>query len=140
MRYGYEGFSPTPMDFNESVGEKQLSQKYFWGQHGGIGGGDRRMDQIESAKVTLLWTVAEMERRGIPLAIDKSELPDSVDMKIGEAPKPGGLFGFLNQIGPKTTRDIPSIEHLHEGVAIRYKAVSDYRPDSLKKFHEELSK
>lgn len=133
------GFAPTVMTAHPSVGEQQLSQKYFWGLHGGVGGGDTRPDQIEASKRTLLWTVEEMERRSIPLAIDKSLLPDSVNVEVQQdITKPGGIFALMAFFTPKTVRDIPSLEDIHEDALKRYKTVAEYRPESLKKFGDEL--
>lgn len=129
------------MDFHPDAGEQQLTQKYFWGKHSGVGGGDKSPDQIESAKRVLIWTIGEMERRGLGLSIDKSLIPDKFDIKVEEViVKATGVWALLEFATGKITRDIPSLDWIDEAAIKRYSLVDKYRPEALKKFADELSK
>lgn len=129
------------MEFHPAVGEQQLSQKYFWGAHAGVGGGDRR--QVEASKATLLWVVDEMERRACGLELDRSLLPDSYDVHVDETPTllsklQDALNAILDVFGAKQTRDIPSVSMLHDAAVRRYRSVQSWRPEALNKFREEI--
>lgn len=130
-------FSPTLMEHHEEVGPEQLTQLFFWGGHGGIGGGDSR--QTISADTTLCFCVEEMQRRGLGLAIDMSQMPEYPDVTVDtEELKSSSVMNFVEKLTGKFVRDIPSLDMIHKSAVKRFKLKPEWRPASLKNLEEEL--
>lgn len=115
---------------------EQLTQVWFWGDHG-IGGGDLRMR--EPSRTTLHFLIDEIERRGIPLEFDKSKLPPRGDPLVPVLPKKGFSIGdFLASMLGNHVREVPSVAHMHPTAIQRYQQVQGYRPEALKHLEHEI--
>lgn len=130
-------FSPTMMDMDDCAQPGQLTQRFFWGGHGGVGGGDGR--QLESSSCTIRFLVEEMQRREIPLLFKMDKIPEYGDV---ESPVPevhsSRVMAFVEKITGKYVRPIPSVESLHPLAIRRYQKVPEWRPASLEHLHDEI--
>lgn len=117
--------------------DNQLTQMYFWGGHGGVGGGDIR--QQDASNCTIRFCIEEMARRGIALAIDMDKVPEygNVEIEVPEI-RSSRIMGLVENFTGKYVRPIPSIDLVHPLAIKRYQRVSDWRPDSLRDLEEEL--
>lgn len=125
------------MEANPAVGADQLTQLFFWGGHGGIGGGDDR--QLTCSTITFRFLIEEMERRNLGLSFNKNTLPDEPDvsgphLNLSES----GLIGFASNLFGKYIRDVGSADNLHPSAVKRYQIVGDYRPDALKPYSDQV--
>lgn len=130
MNHCSEAFKPTLMEYNADVGPTQVTQKYFWGGHGGVGGGDSREE--DCSRITLRFLLKEMEERGLSLAYDQQlvqELPDIQAPTI--KPDSNPLMAVIGFFTGKFVRPIKSIEDLHLTAVKRYRLVEDWRPKNL---------
>lgn len=92
-------FAPTYMTHNEERGPDQLTQLFFAGGHGGVGGGDSH--EWPLSDYALHWMVGELKRRGCDLAFDVSRIPRG---QTDIPPKGGGssiLFRFIEGVTGK---------------------------------------
>lgn len=125
------------MDYHEEAGEGQLTQMYFFGGHGGIGGGDSR--QINPAACTLRFLVEEMEKRELGLAINKDMIPDYMDVvEDGEEIKSSAVMSFVEKVTGKFVRSIPSIDMVHPSAIERYQKNEGWRPEALENLKDAL--
>lgn len=130
-------FSPTLMSPAEETEPGQLTQMYFWGGHGGVGGGDAR--QITSATCTLWFLLEEMERRGLGLAFDKDSIPEAGDVEEkGEDMKSSWLMSTVGSITGKFVRPIETVDMVHPMAIKRYQNCSFWRPRALEKIKDDL--
>lgn len=130
-------FSPTLMEAADVKGDDQLTQLYFWGGHGGVGGGDER--QVTSANCALRFCVEEMQRRGLGLEIDMNMIPDIGDVEEdAETPKSSALMGFVERLTGKAVRKIPSIDVVHPLAIKRYQCNPRWRPAALRDLNDEI--
>lgn len=130
-------FSPTLMDANDEAGDDQLTQMYFWGGHGGIGGGDPM--QIESAKCTLRFCVEEMQKREIPLQLKMEVIPEYGNVE--EPPlevKSSRMMSFVEKLTGKFVRRIESVDDVHKLAIKRYQTCPEWRPTALDELHDEI--
>lgn len=129
-------FSPTLME-GSNVKDDQLTQLYFWGGHGGVGGGDDR--QITSADCVLRFLIEEMKRRGLGLAIDMDMIPELGDVvKDTEEVKSSVLMGFVERVTGKFIRQIQSIDMVHPLAIKRYQLNPKWRPAALRDLEDEI--
>lgn len=130
-------FSPTLMDHSEETGPGQLTQMYFWGGHGGIGGGDSR--QITPSTCTLRFLVEEMEKRELGLALDMNSIPEIGDVEEqGEEIKSSRLMSMVESVTGKAVRAIDSVDMVHPLAIRRYQKCPFWRPRALEGISEEL--
>jgi uncharacterized protein (DUF2235 family) len=129
-------FSPTEMVAHPDVGPDQLTQLYFCGGHGGVGGGDAV--EWPLSDYALNWMVREMRRRGLKLAIDMSKIPKgSLDVEPKES-GPSALFQIIESVTGKNVRNVESVAHCHPSVAKRYAAKPGWRPAALEAMKQDL--
>lgn len=125
------------MDPHNEAEEGQLTQLYFWGGHGGIGGGDPR--QIVSSDCTLRFCVEEMQRRNLPLTLNMDMIPEYGDVEIeGEKVRSSKIMALVEKVTGKHVRQIDSIDKIHPLAIKRYQTCPDWRPSALESLHEEL--
>lgn len=137
-------FKPTLMNPTSDDDIKQLTQTYFWGEHGGVGGGDGT--QIINAATSLIFLVDEMERRGLGLAVNLDVIPEStmVPKKKVKAPKSigehvmGGLIGMIAGVTGMHVREIKDIANVHPVAIKRYQEIESWRPPALAHLEEEI--
>lgn len=125
------------MEGNPTVGESQLTQKYFWGTHNGVGGGSYR--ERECSATTLNFVVREFEDRGLQLKFDKSFLPMDGDPEVSVEHEEFSIFTrFVKIVSGSSPRVICSVSDLHESVIRRYSRVPSWRPTSLTHLREDI--
>lgn len=135
-------FAPTEMTANPEwtpvdAATGQLTQLYFPGGHGGVGGGDDW--EWPLSDYALAWMVREIRRRGIDLAFDPDGIPEG-SLAVGrkEPGKPTATGRLINLFSARHVRKIESVAQCHAAVALRYEAVSDWRPDALADIGDDL--
>lgn len=126
------------MDHNEEAGPDQLTQLFFWGGHGGVGGGDLREPEQESAKAALLFLIAEMERRGLPLQINKKALPDGFNDTVEVISLQTFSTWIQKLLFGKYIRKVGSVDEIHPSAKLRYQKMPEWRPASLKYLEESI--
>ena len=125
------------MDYDKEIGSDQLTQLYFWGGHGGIGGGDPR--QLESSNCTIRFLVEEMQRRGIRLYMNLDLIPEYGDVEAdSENIKSSWIMGMVEKVTGKFVRPIENINQVHNLAVKRYQRCPRWRPPSLNGLHDEL--
>jgi len=137
-------FKPTLMNPTNDEDIEQLTQTYFWGEHGGVGGGDGT--QIINAATSLIFLVDEMERRGLGLAVNLEVVPDEhmkpkktepVQKSIGEHVM-GGIIGMIANVTGVHVREITDIAAVHPVAIKRYQEIESWRPPALAHLEEEI--
>lgn len=130
-------FSPTLMEYDSDKGRDQLTQLYFWGGHGGVGGGDAR--QSTSADCVLRFCVEEMQRRGLGLAIDMDRIPDygNVEEEVEES-RSSMLMGLVERMTGRYVRPIESLDMVHPLAIRRFQRNPNWRPPSLRELEREI--
>ena len=130
-----KSFDVTLMKCSSKRSSDQVTEVWFPGVHGSIGGGEQKNRGLSDA--TLLWMMGEVEKLGLDL--DKSSIEDGInpDYKIDfKQTKPWYDFGKVN------IREIKGdFEDLHKSVKQRWKDPSitpPYRPQNLEKFQQQL--
>lgn len=138
-------FKPTLMSPTMDEVPEQLTQTYCWGEHGGVGGGDK--GQIINANTSLQFLVEEMKRRGLGLAVDTSIVPQSLIEKTREkveAPKSlgenimGAVIGLIVNVTGESVRKIESVDKIHPAAIKRYQELPEWRPPALSHLEEEI--
>jgi uncharacterized protein (DUF2235 family) len=130
-------FDVTLMEKNPDFKEQTLSEVWFPGTHGCVGGGSFEDKGLSNS--ALQWMVNKIWHLSLGLEIDLEKSEDSFDFNH-ESPfkNDPGLFGLL---GLKE-RDIPvnPFTQIHESVESRLNSDSlkpRYNPANLKKYKEE---
>lgn len=124
-----------------SAADGQVTERFFWGGHGGVGGSDAR--EPDCGVLTLRFLLKEMERRNLGLAMDASAMdidrPINVDaraLNLKEEQNP--VMKFFNFLTGRHVRDIEKLDEVDEAAVKRYKEVKDWRPDALKRLEEVI--
>ncbi len=120
-------FSPTLMK-ETAENPNQLTQVWFPGTHGCIGGGSKENSPLSNA--ALLWTIEQVERLNLGLKFDRSKIEDGVETDP--------TIHFTNEANlPFSTksREVPSDAIFHPSVAKRWQ-FGDYRPENLAPFQD----
>lgn len=102
------------MRLDERLGRKQLTQKFFWGRHGGVGGGNDY--EKHWADITLRFLIEEMMDRELKLAFNKDHIPYEPDLlpePISDASE-SWVDKFMRLIGGKNVRKIASVNDVHK--------------------------
>jgi uncharacterized protein (DUF2235 family) len=114
-------FAPTPM---KEAAENQLTEVWFPGTHGCIGGGAKENSPLSNA--ALLWTIESIEQLNLGLKFDRRKIEDGV------ATDPTVYFADEVKIPFSTKiRDIPPEAIFHPSVAARWQSDGNYRPENL---------
>lgn len=125
------------MEHDGDLGSDQLTQLYFWGGHGGVGGGDQQ--QLESSDCTLRFCVEEMQRRAIPLDLNMNQIPEYGNIEVeGPEVKSSRVMKFVERVTGKYIRPIPSLDLLHPLAIRRYRKCPSWRPPALRDLHDDL--
>lgn len=131
-------FNVTPMEHSSKAPLQTLRQVWFPGGHGCVGGGTEANCKLSDA--TLLWMIEEIDRLGLGLDVDLSQLKDQIVLDpLIDFDTSSGLFGKLTAFAPKIDRPIAGdISVLHTHVKKRWQGRTDYRPANLLRFKTEL--
>lgn len=133
-------YSPTRMEPSKIRGKTQVTSKFFWGSHSGVGGG--KQSEQAASDTTLLFLVSELRRRGCELCFNETMLPDKLP-KVDRDFVPvrdslrTRLIRFITGGG---CRQIPSVDMVHWSGVRRFQEVQAYRPGALQLFERELKK
>lgn len=135
-------FAPTEMTANPDWmpaddATEQLTQLYFAGGHGGVGGGDDH--EWPLSDYALNWLVREMKRRGINLAFHEDCIPEgSLEVGPKEPAKPSMTGRLIGLFSARHVRMVNSVSQCHPSVALRYAAVPEWRPEALENISDDL--
>lgn len=125
------------MDPDNDARPGQLTQLYFWGGHGGIGGGDVR--QTTCSDCTLRFCVDEMLKRKLPLKINMNMIPEYGDVyEPGQTIVSSRVMSFVERFTGKYVRPIEAIEYVHPTAIRRYQRCPDWRPAALENLHDAI--
>uniref|UniRef100_A0A7S1T6L6 T6SS Phospholipase effector Tle1-like catalytic domain-containing protein n=1 Tax=Compsopogon caeruleus TaxID=31354 RepID=A0A7S1T6L6_9RHOD len=131
-----KNFFPTMMNAHPEV-KNQLTQLYFPGAHGGVGGGSKETEALSDS--TLQFLVGEMRQRGLGLDFFDDALPIGDPTAVIPHAPPSALWKLIGAISGRRIREIHNIDELHlPSVKARYKACPEWRPPSLKAFDAHL--
>lgn len=127
------------MEENKTVAN-QLTQKYFWGTHGGIGGSETT--EKEAGLTTLKFTLDEIKRRNLGLAFDETQIStDYPDITTKEVTAlNAGFMSFFTRFTGTYVRPIQTIEAVHKSAIERFQINDKWRPEALKNLAEQLLK
>ena len=113
----------------------QVRQVWFPGEHGSVGGGTK--EQRGLSDLALQWMMSEIGKLWLGLEFEPNNVEDGIqtDPTIDFDNEPG----IIHQLTGTKRRDITgSSGDLHESVKKRWQARSDYRPENLRKFQDDL--
>ncbi len=129
-------FDVTPMVKSPKFDTQILRQVWFPGEHGSVGGGTK--EQRGLSDVALQWMISEIGNLGLGLEFDPNNVEDGIhpDPTIDFDNQPGIIYQVT---GTKQRDIIGGFEDLHESVKKRWQARSDYRPENLWKFQDDLA-
>lgn len=133
-------FTPTLMHNHTKRRNDQVTEVYFPGGHGGVGGGSDSEKGLSDN--TLIYVSQELMKKS-KLALRREVLPKKVSYKV-DTRRERGLFSWLSWgalirlFTGSSTRDIESSKRLHKSALIRYQNDALWRPQSLEKFKDEL--
>lgn len=126
------------MVHSEKRDASQLTQKFFWGTHAGIGRVKYR--ELNAGDTAQRFLVGEMQRRGCGLVFDDANVPPfpEVDEEVTVANN-AGSSDMMRFVGGKRYREVASIQDLHWTVIRRFQSIDRYRPTALAHLEEELT-
>lgn len=124
---------------NEKVGAKQMTELFFWGGHGDVGGSERP----EAGNTTLRFLLDELETRGIVLnfkddADIPTEYPDVSAVPRDPSLGTGWFSHILRWFTGIRVRDVKSVANMHASAIRRYVTVPDWRPEALQEIKEDI--
>ena len=119
-------FDVTRMTSKDGAPARQVTEVWFPGDHGSVGGGTWEKRGLSNA--ALRWMLEEAKKRGIPLGYDLSILSDRAveDPSIFLDNEVGLIYG-------DKARKMTADDALHPSVKQRWRELPDYRPPMLKK-------
>jgi hypothetical protein len=117
------------MDSSDSTRPEQVTQLYFPGGHGGVGGGSAT--EVPLSDNTMRFVIEEMNRRGLGLQFDPSKIP------VGHVNIPPSMHDarwlILHAIGGTYVRTIRGLEDCHvRSIALRLQLQPLWRPPALR--------
>ena len=117
-------FDVSPMEKREETVSQALSQVWFPGGHGCVGGGTAANRGLSDG--ALKWMIDEVNRIGLKLEFNRARIEEHIDPTSDFNNDPGfyRLAGTIH-------RTIAPEAQLHESVRQRWCARPDYRPKNL---------
>lgn len=126
----------------------QVTSRFFWGVHSGVGGG--LTDQRLNADITLRFVIDELSRRGCGLCFDAALIPTAyhgdkdaaVMAKDGEEErkKTSLMTRIMKFVGGTGYRLVESVEDVHWSAIKQFQTNKEWRPPALNKIEAELMK
>ncbi|MEA5535367.1 DUF2235 domain-containing protein [Crocosphaera sp. XPORK-15E] len=110
----------------------QVTQVWFPGAHGCVGGGSEQERGLSDG--ALLWMMEQVEKLG--LVLDETHVENGIKPKYKASFDNKPEFPF--NIGGPNIRKVTGFDDLHESVKKRWKDDSNYRPENLMPFKEKL--
>lgn len=136
-------FAPTLWSnverFNPPGAPVRAAQKWFPGDHGGVGGGDVSRALSNCA---LLWVVEGAEHAGLSFSREPGSVLSACLANIDPiaAPLTGAKgFSLLNLLGARWRRGLQCVDDLHETACLRWAGNAGYRPAPLSPFAREIA-
>jgi hypothetical protein len=115
----------------------QLTQLYFPGGHGGVGGGN--LFERKLSESTLLFLAEEMARRKLGLELNMSMIPTGSRDVAPPPVTPMNVTNILASTLGDYVRPISSLTECYLPYVVeRYHLQKTWRPEALKKFEEQL--
>ncbi|MCU0541223.1 MAG: DUF2235 domain-containing protein [Oscillatoriaceae cyanobacterium Prado104] len=128
-------FSVTPMESSKNPPDNQVTQVWFPGGHGCVGGGSK--EECGLSDGALLWMMEQVEKLG--LVLDKTCVEDPIEPNYAAPFDNTPEFPF-NLAGTILRHRISSCGDLHESVKQRWQDPKcHYRPENLLKFQDYLN-
>jgi uncharacterized protein (DUF2235 family) len=123
-----KAFLPTQM---KPAQDGQLTEVWFPGGHGGVGGGTLANSPLSNA--ALLWMIESVEGLKLGLTFDRHKIEDGVTVDARIQTNDDLKLPFF-----KGMRSMPSAAILHESVYHRWHFCDWYRPNNLVEYHEKV--
>jgi uncharacterized protein (DUF2235 family) len=128
-----EVFDVTPMRPHADRGGEQVTEAWFPGDHGCVGGG--RPETRGLSDTALEWMMDQVAPLG--LAVDKGRVEDGIHPDPS-APFTASVRGIFRYTGIRLREIGDRFETLHEAVRRRWREVETYEPPNLKPFEDAL--
>lgn len=131
-----EVFDVTLMIKSSAATDQTLTQVWFVGDHGCVGGGSKKKSSLSD--IALNWMLNEISDRGLRLSFDPRKITSGIaeDHKADFDNRVCGIYHFT---GAKPRNVEGSFSDLHESVKKRWHDLSNYRPKNLQKFEAEFT-
>lgn len=131
-------FKPTLMVPHPSRGSEQLTQLYFPGGHGGVGGGQKGEESF--AANTLRFLVEEISRRCPGVEWNRDQIPEEDDINLLDEMRSSASLSYrlLMWYGGSGGRRVNDIAECHESVLRRFAKVKSWRPKCLRDIESAL--
>jgi uncharacterized protein (DUF2235 family) len=123
-----KAFLPTQM---KPAQDGQLTEVWFPGGHGGVGGGTPANSSLSNA--ALLWMIESVEGLNLGLTFDRHKIEDGVNVNPKIQTNDDLKLPFFKGI-----RSMPSEAVLHDSVYQRWHFCRWYRPENLVEHHEKV--
>lgn len=123
-----QAFLPTQM---KPAHEGQLTEVWFPGGHGGVGGGTPANSPLSNG--ALLWMIESVERLNLGLKFDRHKIEDGVNVDVSIQTNDDLKSPLF-----KGMRSMPSEAVLHQSVYHRWHLCRWYRPKNLAEHHEKV--
>lgn len=130
------------MQPHASRSASQVTSRFFWGVHSGVGGG--QFDQRLNADITLRFVIDELSRRGCGLCFDAglvpAAYPDEVVAKEdgGEGKPPSLRRRIMRLVGGTGYRIVQSGEDVHWSAIRHFQMNKSWRPPALNKIETDM--
>ena len=124
-------FDVTPMVKSSKNSAQTLSQVWFPGEHGCVGGGTKKYSGLSDG--ALQWTIDESKALG--LEFDESKIPDGInpDSTVSF----DNAFRFMSILTGRNLRKV-DFAALHPSVIERWSKIDSYRPRNLDSYKAQL--
>lgn len=133
---------PTPMRPHATCSASQVTSRFFWGGHGGVGGG--QADQRLNSDITLRFVIDELSRRGCGLCFDAAHVPSEYPDETA-APKDSEreislssrITRFVTGMG---YRHVQTVKDVHWSAIRHFQADKRWRPPGLRMIEKDMMK
>lgn len=105
----------------------KLTQLFFPGTHGGVGGGSAHQEGLSNC--TLKFVIDEIGARRLNLEFDMNRVPDGDPCQVITHAKKS-MFS--------EPRKIDGVHMLHDSVFVRYERLKEWRPRALTSIENDL--
>ncbi len=126
-------FDVTHM-YRQEDDKQPLNEIWFPGGHGCVGGGSKEESRLSNT--ALKWMMDQIADLGLKLEFNRDVIEDGIEADH-KSKFDNTVEGIYKLLGEKQ-REIPpnSFQELHESTKNRWRDLSDYRPNNLKKYYD----
>jgi hypothetical protein len=125
--------------FNAPGARPRVSQTWFPGDHGGVGGGGRALGLSNCA---LMWIIEGAEEAGLTFAREPGSVLSACLADIDPITTPLAAakqgFSVLNMLGARWRSGLQDFADVHEAARLRWTANKRYRPLPLTQFADRI--